>query len=92
LVTAIHKGREYTSYSSGMKVPKCVSKNLNNDVSNHVEIMTNLRKEYEIRSNIKSGANTWSDYTGGVINREKGLMEAIRNTLIQAFPNDKSFY
>ena len=54
--------------------------------------MTNLRKEYEIRSNIKSGANTWSDYTGGVINREKGLMEAIRNTLIQAFPNDKSFY
>jgi non-canonical (house-cleaning) NTP pyrophosphatase len=88
----IYENKIYTAYSSGIKLPEIVSSKLLVDVSNHQDVMGLLRDEYKIDVSTKFGIDTWGNYTGNKIRREVGLEEAVRNALVQVFPNDKSFY
>jgi non-canonical (house-cleaning) NTP pyrophosphatase len=91
-VVAVHDGEIFTAYSSGLALPQLVSDQLNADVQNHQDIMNTLRAKYGLDIHSELGADTWGNYTGGVLARDVGLAEAVRNTLVQIFPQDKSFY
>jgi non-canonical (house-cleaning) NTP pyrophosphatase len=91
-VVAIYKQSVYAAYSSGIKLPDSVTENLDDGVQNHTEIMEELRSEKETKIHDVLGVDTWGDYTGNKVARKVGLKEAIRNTLVQIFPGEKSFY
>ena len=91
-VAVLYKDVIYTSYSSGIKLPKIVSEKLSSDVKNHIEIMQDLREKNDIDSQHPLGVDTWGNYTGNKIAREVGIEEAPRNSLVQIFPGEKSFY
>ncbi len=91
-VIAIYEKRVYSAYSSGIKLPRSVADNLNPDVQNHRPVMQDLRDKNKIDIHDTLGVDTWGNYTGNKIPREVGLKEAVRNTLVQIFPGDKSFY
>ena len=88
----IYRGKIYTAYSSGIKLPESISVELLPDVSNHREIMNFLRSKYDIDIHETLGVDTWGNYTGNKIRREVGLEEAVRNALVQIFPGKESFY
>ncbi len=91
-VAVIYEDIIYSAYSSGLKLPDNITAKLGKDIESHPEIMRCLREQNEIEVCKTLGVDTWGDYTGGKISREVGLEEAIRNTLIQIFPGEKSFY
>lgn len=91
-VVAIYEKNVYSAYSSGIKLPNIVINELTKDVQNHPEVMEKLRTELNIDICHTLGVDTWGNYTGNIIPREIGLKEAVRNTLVQIFPNDNSFY
>jgi non-canonical (house-cleaning) NTP pyrophosphatase len=91
-VVAVHDGEIFTAYSSGLALPQLVSDQLNADVQNHQDIMNTLRAKYGLDIHSELGADTWGNYTGNKVVREVGLEEAVRNTLVQIFPGEKSFY
>jgi non-canonical (house-cleaning) NTP pyrophosphatase len=90
-VAMIYQGEEYYAYSSGILVPNVVTHKLETDVSNHPQVMGELRQELAIEID-EQGVDTWGDYTGGMIGREVGLKEALRNTLVQIFAPPTSLY
>jgi len=81
-VAAIHDGKTYVAYSSGIILPQSVSIELNEDVQNHMDIMNTLRTEHEIDIHGELGVDTWGNYTGNKVVREVGLEEAVRNALV----------
>ena len=87
-VAILYRDEIYTAYSSGVKLPKCVSSHLKGNVEN----MRDIREQKGIEICKTLGVDTWGDYTGGKIAREVGIEEALRNTLVQIFPEEKSFY
>ena len=91
-VVAIYNKSVYAAFSSGIKLPSRVAEELSSDCQNHIEIMVKLREENGVDVHDPLGADTWGNYTGNKIPREIGLKEAVRNTLVQVFPGDKSFY
>jgi non-canonical (house-cleaning) NTP pyrophosphatase len=91
-VAARYDGEIFTAYSSGLALPPIVRDQLNADVQNHQDIMNALRAEYELDIHSELGADTWGNYTGGVLVRDVGLAEAVRNTLVPIFPQANSFY
>jgi non-canonical (house-cleaning) NTP pyrophosphatase len=91
-VATIYKGKTFTAYSSGITLPQAVSDQLDVDGQNHMRIMDVLRAEHEIDIHGELGVDTWGNYTGNKVVREVGLEEAVRNTLVQIFPGEKSFY
>ena len=91
-VAVLYKDTFYTSYSSGIKLPPSVSEKLNEDLGNHYEIIKDLREKNDIDVNHDLGVDTWGNYTGNKIAREVGIEEALRNSLVQIFPGEKSFY
>jgi non-canonical (house-cleaning) NTP pyrophosphatase len=91
-VAAVYEGAIVTAYSSGIALPKMVSEQLTTDVQNHMDIMNALRLEHDIDVHAELGVDTWGNYTGNKVVREVGLEEAVRNTLVQIFPGEKSFY
>jgi len=80
------------AYSSGVRLPDKVVDHINGDIQNHPNAMDTLREEYDIEHHDGNNSDTWGNYTGNIIDREVGVKEAIRNTLVQIFPGDKSFY
>lgn len=91
-VAVVYQDKIFTTYSSGIALPLAVSKQLNKDVQNHMEIMGALRTVHGIDIHAELGVDTWGNYTGNKVVREVGLEEAVRNTLVQIFPGKKSFY
>jgi len=91
-VAILYKEKMYTAYSSGIALPESVSDKLSIDAQNHVEIMNELRASNAIDIHEQLGVDTWGNYTGNKVVREVGLEEAVRNTLVQIFPGEKSFY
>jgi len=91
-VAMVYRGEVYTAYSSGVKLPKRVTKGLSADVRNHPEVMNALRERYGMEVDPELGVDTWGDYTGFLIKRDVGLEEAVRNVLVQVFPTPKSLY
>lgn len=80
-------GQEYNGYSSGLKVPDFILKKMDRLKMEHSDVMTIIEKEYGKLSN-----DTWGTYSGGVIQREISLEEALRNSLIQITCPDTGFY
>lgn len=91
-VAVVYQEVIYTAYSSGIALPASVADKLDHDIQNHMEIMGALRAEQGIDIHAELGVDTWGNYTGDKIVREVGLEEALRNTLVQIFPGEKSFY
>lgn len=80
-------GKEYSGYSSGLKVPDYILKRMKELNLEHCDAMTIIEKELETGI-----ADTWATYSGGIILREVSLEEALRNALIQSLPHDKNLY
>jgi len=91
-VVAIYGKKVCAAYSSGVRLPDKVVDHINGDIQNHPNAMDTLREEYDIEHHDGNNSDTWGNYTGNIIDREAGMKEAIRNTLVQIFPGDKSFY
>ncbi len=91
---AVIKGeRQFVAYSSGVRLPFCVSNQLTEfNVTDHPNIMNVLRKQKGINVCQNLGVDTWGDYTGGKIKREVGLEEALRNAFAQVFCGKDSWY
>ena len=80
-------GKEFSGYSSGLKVPDYVLHKMDKLHMEHSEVMTILEKEHGKLPN-----DTWGSYSGGILLREVSLGEAIRNALIQIISPENSFY
>ncbi len=91
-VAMLYQGTLYTAYSSGVKLPNSVTKDLLEDAQNHPEVMRELRQKFGTEIDPELGVDTWGDYTGFLIKRDVGLKEAVRNVLVQVFHAPNSFY
>lgn len=80
-------GKEFFGFSSGLKVPDYILNKMNESNLEHNQAMTILERQHNLLN-----ADTWGTYSGNKILREISLEEALRNTLIQVFASDKSFY
>lgn len=91
-VVIIYGKKVCAAYSSGIKLPDSVVDHMNGDIQSHKSVVAHLRQErgFEAYDNLNS--DTWGYYTGNAIDREVGMKEALRNTLVQIFPGEKSFY
>ncbi|MGC8669620.1 MAG: DUF84 family protein [Candidatus Micrarchaeia archaeon] len=81
------KGNRYYAYSSGLKVPESIIKVMNAKKMTHNKVMEIFQKRYNLPK-----SDTWGNYTGNAIGRSISIEEAVRNAMIQIFPNDKSLY
>lgn len=79
--------KEYNGYSSGLKVPDFILQKMDEMKMEHSDVMTIIEEEYGKLPN-----DTWGTYSGGVIQREVSLEEALRNALIQITCPDTGFY
>lgn len=80
-------GKEYSGYSSGLKVPDFILKKMDDMKMEHSDVMTVIEEEYGNLPN-----DTWGTYSGGTIQREVSLEEALRNASIQITCPDTGFY
>jgi len=78
---------EHNGYSSGLKVPDFILNKMDEMKMEHSDIMTIIEKEYGKLPN-----DTWGTYSGGVIQREISLEEALRNAIIQITSPETGFY
>ena len=85
---ATNKNQEYSSYSSGLRVPDEIIKRMKKDNKKHWEVMLDLNEE---RGESDEG-DTWGTYSGRSLARDISLEEALRNSLVQIFRSDKSLY
>lgn len=81
-------GIERIGYSSGLMLPKIVVDKMN-EGQKHNEIMAFFDKEFNLPDDNR---DTWSRYTGGNINRQVSLEEALRNALIQIVHSERNLY
>jgi non-canonical (house-cleaning) NTP pyrophosphatase len=77
----------FYGYSSGLKIPKFILDKMKQLNKPHYNVMTIIEKSYKIKR-----GDTWGTYSGFLISRKVSLEEALRNALIQAFADEKSFY
>lgn len=80
-------GKEYTGYSSGLKVPDYITTRMKELDMEHCDVMTLIGEELGNLPN-----DTWGTYSGGLILREISLGEAVRNALIQLLPYEQNLY
>src|SRR3989338_11234067 len=71
-------GKEYFGYSSGLKVPDYLLNKMKEMNLKHYELLNLLDKKSQLLHK-----DTWANYSGGLISREIGLEESIRNALVQ---------
>lgn len=81
-------GDEFYGYSSGLKVPDSIIKEMDALKKPHYEVMEMLEKEM----NITGPNDTWGTYSGGVILRDVSIEESLRNALIQIVAPEHSLY
>ncbi|MEK7647480.1 MAG: inosine/xanthosine triphosphatase [Patescibacteria group bacterium] len=81
------QGREYYGYSSGLKVPDCILKKMDELGKPHSEVMRLIEEQHDKTSN-----DTWGTYSGGLIVREVSLGEAVRNAFIQGVESENSLF
>ncbi|MEI6843223.1 MAG: DUF84 family protein [bacterium] len=86
-VVLCYGGKEYSGYSSGLKVPDFILKKMDDLKMEHSDVMTIIEEEYGKLPN-----DTWGTYSGGTISREVSLEEALRNVFIQITAPENSFY
>lgn len=79
--------RQYSAYSSGLPLPHRVTERMK--VMTHDKVMEELDSEFMLPQNNR---NTWSRYTGGVLERNISLYEALRNAFVQTLLNEKNLY
>ena len=79
--------KEYSGYSSGLKVPDFILKKMDDLKMEHCDVMTLIEEEYGKLPN-----DTWGTYSGRTITREVSLEEALRNVFIQIMAPENSFY
>lgn len=79
-------GKECLGFSSGLKIPNIVLKEMQETSEEHNQVMKRLRK------NPEGPKDTWGDYTGQYVLRSVSLKESLRNALIQIFAPDNSYY
>lgn len=82
------KATEAYGYSSGLELPRYVVDAM--QYEGHAAVMARLEETHGIQHAM--GSDTWGSYTGGVLLRDTSIAEAVRNALVQAFPQDGSFY
>ncbi|MFA6158025.1 MAG: inosine/xanthosine triphosphatase [Candidatus Paceibacterota bacterium] len=80
-------GREYSGYSSGLRLPDYVLSEMKRLNKEHCDVMTILEERHGNLPN-----DTWGSYSSGMITRENSLEEALRNVLIQIYAPEQSFY
>ena len=80
--------KEFTSYSSGLKVPEEIIGRMKKNDRKHWEVMLDLNEE---RGESDDG-DTWGTYSGKSLSRDISLEEALRNSLIQIFKSEKSLF
>lgn len=81
-------GKEFSGFSSGLKVPDIVTKRMIETEQDHWQVMPQLRAEH----GIENDKDTWGVYTGYILIREISLEEALRNALVQLFAPKQAFY
>jgi non-canonical (house-cleaning) NTP pyrophosphatase len=74
-------GKEFSGYSSGLKVPDFILKKMEQHNLPHYQIFAE-----DINS------DTWAQYSGELLLREVSLEESVRNAFVQIFAPEKSFY
>lgn len=79
--------KEYSGYSSGLKVPDYIIEKMNETKMEHWKVMKLLEEEYSLSSD-----DTWGNYSKKMIIRDISLQEAVRNAFIQIFAPKESFY
>ena len=80
-------GKEFYGYSSGLKVPDYILRQMDELKIEHSDIMTVIEEEHGKLPN-----DSWSTYSGGMLVREISMEEAIRNTLVQIVAPENGFY
>jgi non-canonical (house-cleaning) NTP pyrophosphatase len=80
-------GNEYVGFSSGLRVPQGIVDEMVASGMTHGQVMRRLEIEHGLED-----SDTWGSYTGRLIIREISLVEALRNSLVQAFAPDDSLY
>lgn len=78
----------YYGFSSGLKVPDCIIRRMQETQREHWQVMPQLRDEL----GVNTGKDTWANYTGDMLIREISLEEALRNALVQRFAPEHAFY
>ncbi len=81
-------GKEYFGYSSGLKVPDFLLNQMKEHNLPHYLIFAKLNNHHEKDIN----SDTWGQYSGNMILRELGLVEALRNAFVQIFAPKTSYY
>ena len=82
------EGKEYFGYSSGLKVPDFILKKMEEHQTPHYLIFSKLNKHH----NKDINSDTWGQYSGNMVLRQVSIDEAIRNTAIQVFTSENSYY
>jgi non-canonical (house-cleaning) NTP pyrophosphatase len=77
---------EYVGYSSGLLVPEAVLSRMRASGQPHYEVMEALEVELHLPD------DTWANYSGGMLTRQVGLEEALRNAVIQFLPHVRNLY
>jgi len=80
------KNNEVLGFSSGLRVPDYVLREMKENGEEHRHTMRRLRK------NPDGPKDTWGDYSGGLILRTVSLEESLRNALIQVLAPADSYY
>ena len=79
--------KECVGYSSGLMVPEVILSLMHQTQLDHSDVMTQVEKQ---RGDLPN--DSWSTYTGGVLQRTISLEEATRNALVQFAPLENSMY
>lgn len=87
-VVLTQDGKEYMSYSSGLRVPDHILTRMKTDEKMHWEVINILNKE----QGISDQSDTWGTYTGKSLVRDISFEEAIRNAFIQIIKSDTSLF
>ena len=73
----LYKGKEFAAYSSGIKVPAFILKEMDKG-KNHYEVLDEIGEKMNVNPK-----DTWGIYTNFLLTRKMELKEAFRNALVE---------